>query len=101
MAGLPDHPAYGEGLAEVKRAGGSTRSAAAPWHSGAWPGAAYVLQSEQDLTGLTPERGLVAAETIEGESWQIGQPEITTGALHQTGRRFAIQARQRSEHQPD
>jgi len=34
------------------------------------------LQSEQNLAGLTRERGLVAAEAIEWESWQIGQTKV-------------------------
>src|SRR6516165_3613014 len=35
--------------------------------------AVETLQREQDLTGLTPKRGLIAAQPVEGIGRQIGE----------------------------
>src|SRR4029077_5600406 len=32
-------------------------------------------QCEHDLAGLAPKRGLIAAQTIEGIGWQVGQAD--------------------------
>jgi len=41
------------------------------------PGLAAIetLQREQDLTRLTPKRGLIAAQPIKGTGWQVGQAD--------------------------
>jgi hypothetical protein len=39
------------------------------------------LQRKQDLTGLTPKRGLIAAQPIERIGWQVGQANKGVGEI--------------------
>ena len=46
-----------------------------------WLSPIQTLQHKQDLTGLTPKRGLVAAQPIERIGWQVGQPNKGVGEI--------------------
>ena len=39
------------------------------------------LQRKQNLTGLTPKRGLIAAQPIERVGWQVGQANKGVGEI--------------------
>jgi len=42
-------------------------------HEVPWLSSIRALERKQDLTGLAPKPGLVAAQPIEGVGWQVGQ----------------------------
>ena len=56
-------------------------SACAKLHDFPWLSSVQALQRKQDLTGLTPKSGLIAAQPIERIAWQIGQANKGVGEI--------------------
>ena len=67
-------------LAQTVRTSRAT-PACAKLHNVPWLSPIQTLQREQDLTGLTPESGLVAAQPIERIGWQVGQANKGLGEI--------------------
>ena len=53
---------------------------AQPW-SLPWLALVETSQREQDLTSLTPKRGLIAAQAVEGIGRQVGQADKRAGDI--------------------
>jgi hypothetical protein len=67
-------------LAQTVRTSGAT-SACAKLRDLPWLSSIQALQRKQDLTGLTPKRGLIAAQPIERIGWQVGQANKGVGEI--------------------
>src|SRR6516164_253325 len=56
-------------------------SACSKLHDLPWLSSVQALQCKQNLTGLTPKSGLIAAQPIERIGWQVGQANKSVGEI--------------------
>jgi hypothetical protein len=56
-------------------------SACTNLHDVPWLSSIQALERKQGLTGLTPKRGLIAAQPIERLGWQVGQANKGVGEI--------------------
>jgi hypothetical protein len=50
-------------------------------HDFPWLSSVQALQRKQNLTGLTPKRGLIAAQPIERIGWQVAEANKGVGEI--------------------